>query len=91
MRLYPLTLPLLFLYFLGSSAPVLSQASVGSYDQLVELFRDWRTFEEPPLREGAPDYTAAAFAKRQPAYLSIIPWTLRRPVLHLALCSLTAL
>ena len=68
MRLYTLVLPLLFLYFLGSSTTALSQSSASSYDQLVELFRDWRTFEEPPLREGAPDYTAEAFAKRQPAF-----------------------
>ncbi|MEJ2163228.1 MAG: hypothetical protein P8X60_07925 [Robiginitalea sp.] len=27
------------------------------YDSLLQLFKDWRQFEEPPLREGAPDYT----------------------------------
>ncbi len=30
----------------------------------VKLFEDWRTFERPPLRDGAPDYTAATFARR---------------------------
>ena len=30
-----------------------------TYDDLVALFRDWRAFEEPPRRSGAPDYTAA--------------------------------
>ena len=39
-----------------------------SYDDLVALFKDWRTFETPPLREGAPDYTAATFEKRLPAF-----------------------
>ncbi|MCK5942275.1 MAG: DUF885 family protein, partial [Planctomycetes bacterium] len=29
------------------------------YEALVELFADWRAFERPPLRDGAPDYTAA--------------------------------
>jgi hypothetical protein len=36
----------------------------GSYNDLVTLFKEWRAFERPPLREGAPDYTAAATAKR---------------------------
>jgi hypothetical protein len=36
----------------------------GNYGDLVALFHDWRSFEEPPLREGAPDYTAATFARR---------------------------
>ena len=34
------------------------------YDALVRLFGDWRAFERPPLRDGAPDYTAATFARR---------------------------
>jgi hypothetical protein len=32
---------------------------------LVAQFADWRVFEAPPLRDGAPDYTAATFARRQ--------------------------
>ncbi|MEO0651997.1 MAG: hypothetical protein AAFZ65_15085, partial [Planctomycetota bacterium] len=34
----------------------------GSHDDLVALFEDWRAFEHPPLRDGAPDYTAARMA-----------------------------
>jgi hypothetical protein len=38
-----------------------------SYAALVELFHDWREFEQPPLLDGAPDYTAerldAAYAE----------------------------
>jgi hypothetical protein len=37
----------------------------GSYQDLVSLFAQWRTFEVPPDRNGAPDYTAATFARRQ--------------------------
>lgn len=33
-----------------------------SYDDLVALFEDWRQFEEPPMLDGAPDYTAERFA-----------------------------
>ena len=34
----------------------------GSYEELVTLFHDWREFEEPPLLDGAPDYTATRLA-----------------------------
>jgi hypothetical protein len=39
-----------------------------AYRQLVDLFREWRAFETPPARQGAPDYTAATFAERRPAF-----------------------
>ncbi len=35
-----------------------------SHDDLVELFHDWRAFEQPPLLGGAPDYTAVTFERR---------------------------
>jgi hypothetical protein len=38
------------------------------YRELLELFEEWRAFERPPLLEGAPDYTAETFAKRQPVF-----------------------
>lgn len=31
-----------------------------SYQELVELFRQWREFQKPKWKDGAPDYTAAA-------------------------------
>ena len=36
----------------------------GSYQDLVSLFAQWRAFEVPPVRNGAPDYTAATSARR---------------------------
>ena len=36
----------------------------GSYEELVALFADWRAFEQPPSRAGAPDYTAATLAQK---------------------------
>jgi hypothetical protein len=39
-------------------------AMAGNYEDLVRLFTDWRAFEHPPMRDGAPDYTAATFARR---------------------------
>lgn len=40
----------------------MSAPRTGSYDALVKLFEDWRQFEHPPMRDGAPDYTAERFA-----------------------------
>ncbi|MDH4259511.1 MAG: DUF885 domain-containing protein [Gammaproteobacteria bacterium] len=39
-------------------------AGAGGYQDLVALFTEWRAFEQPPDRDGAPDYTAATFAQR---------------------------
>ncbi|MEO6064978.1 MAG: DUF885 family protein [Lysobacterales bacterium] len=55
-----LTLALLFGLSLAMQAPAKSVKS-SSYDALLTLFADWRAFEQPPQREGAPDYTAARF------------------------------
>ncbi|MEP3209693.1 MAG: hypothetical protein ABJN95_10910 [Maribacter sp.] len=38
------------------------------YQDLVLLFNDWRSFEKPPLKNEAPDYTAATFEKRWPKF-----------------------
>lgn len=45
-----------------SAAPQLAPSA--SYADLLTLFEDWRTYERPPLRDGAPDYTAATVARR---------------------------
>lgn len=39
-----------------------------NYSDLVALFKEWRTFEKPPLRDGAPDYTVETFEKRWPKF-----------------------
>ena len=41
----------------------------GSYDDLLELFADWRQFEEPPIVDGAPDYRAETFKRRYEDFL----------------------
>ncbi len=41
---------------------VRSQEVPAGYDALVALFAQWRAFEPPPRRDGAPDYGAAAMA-----------------------------
>ncbi len=39
-------------------------ASSTSYDDLVELFGEWREFESPPAADGVPDYTAATMSEQ---------------------------
>ena len=47
--------------FAGSCADA-DEPAPDSYAALVQLFEDWREFERPPQRDGAPDYTAERFA-----------------------------
>ena len=42
-----------------------------NYETLHELFFEWRKFENPPLLNGAPDYTKSQFRKRQKPFKSI--------------------
>ena len=39
-------------------------SSPASYAALTNLFADWRAFERPAMRAGAPDYTAATMARK---------------------------
>ena len=41
------------------------------YQDLVDLFRQWRAFEAPPVYEGAPDYRAVTFEQRQEEFLDL--------------------
>lgn len=60
---------LLFLVFITPKTG-LSQENA-DYGYLVALFKEWRTFETPPLRNGAPDYTQTTFEKRAPEFKRI--------------------
>src|SRR5688572_33119125 len=60
-RLLPTLAAFAILLPAASSA---ESAAVAGYDRLVELFEAWRAFERPPLKDGAPDYTAGTFARR---------------------------
>jgi hypothetical protein len=37
------------------------------YEDLVALFKEWRTFQKPKIVDGVPDYTAAAMAAQKAA------------------------
>ena len=47
------------------------QFNLNAYEDLVGLFKEWRTFETPPLKDGAPDYTKATFEKRWPEFKTL--------------------
>ena len=41
------------------------------YEDLEGLFHDWRSFENPPKLNGAPDYAKATFEKRWPEFKAL--------------------
>jgi hypothetical protein len=41
------------------------------YRDLVSLFKEWRSFETPPLLNGAPDYRKETFDKRLPDFQTL--------------------
>ena len=53
--------------FISTPLVVLAQ-DISSNQNLVEFFRKWRSFENPPLLDGAPNYTAEAFENRIPEF-----------------------
>ncbi len=66
---------ILFIFFLAISCvqreddkPRELVYSTDKYADLVSLFKEWRTFENPPKLKGAPDYTRSSFEKRQPQF-----------------------
>ena len=44
-----------------AKAATAAEAPVSSYQQLANLFADWRTFNHPAIVHGRPDYSAAAY------------------------------
>ncbi len=55
---------LVLAYFVVAASSCTAEDSevAGGYGDLLTLFDDWRKFERPPTRSGAPDYTAERFA-----------------------------
>lgn len=57
--------------FVASCQPTKKETppkGASDYASLVNLFKEWRAFETPPMRDGAPDYTATTFEQRMPAF-----------------------
>jgi hypothetical protein len=51
----------------AAAAGAQESGSRGSHEDLIRLFADWRAFERPAMREGAPDYTATTLAQKHDA------------------------
>ena len=78
MKTTNLLLPLLVLLFLSCQTEKKEESTQNrtktenftsnDYQGLVALFKTWRAFENPPLLEGAPDYTTETFKKRWPRF-----------------------
>lgn len=78
MKITTITLAFLTMIFIGcqtkkKNGPEENQTHTknftsNDYGDLVALFKAWRTFENPPLLDGAPDYTAETFKKRWPRF-----------------------
>ncbi|MFK7956815.1 MAG: hypothetical protein AB8B96_12050, partial [Lysobacterales bacterium] len=41
------------------------------HEDLLTLFADWRSFETPPMLNGAPDYTTAGFSARHGSFQAL--------------------
>ncbi|MCH8337038.1 MAG: hypothetical protein IIC61_14270 [Proteobacteria bacterium] len=60
----------LTLFLVGLMPGAVGQSNSG-YDELLQLFSEWREFESPPMLNGAPDYTAGRFAARYEGFLAL--------------------
>ena len=58
------------------SATAIAKSTTGadSYDNLLKLFENWRAFEQPPLLDGAPDYTKKTTNRRHQELNSYQAW-----------------
>jgi len=62
------TIPLLLILFTLAHPVTAQRENPDSYDLLTKLFEEWRAFETPPMRDGAPDYTEAGRKERWPEF-----------------------
>ena len=59
---------LLLIYLMAYKISIAQENKSNNYSVLVSLFKEWRAFEKPPLRNEAPDYTVETFQKRLPVF-----------------------
>ena len=61
---------------LSASCPLLAARvdTATGYDALVPLFREWRTFQQAPMANGAPDYSLHAMSAQ---YRALAAWQRR--------------
>ena len=59
------------IFILCSNSDVFAQKNNEGYNDLLELFKRWRNFEQPPLLNGVPNYTNVCFESRQPEFIKL--------------------
>ncbi|MDB4015199.1 hypothetical protein N9483_02430 [Flavobacteriaceae bacterium] len=69
MKYKSLLLGFSLLFFIQNSEA--QEQEGGNKQELVSLFRAWRSFEIPPLQNGVPDYSEKAFDLRWDAFLGL--------------------
>lgn len=57
-----------FVLVSGCTPGVKDSPPLDDYQDLIGLFQEWRAFERPPLKDGAPDYTSGTFKERWPGF-----------------------
>ncbi|MDX1462045.1 MAG: hypothetical protein R3359_03235 [Marinirhabdus sp.] len=65
---------LTILLLIASPALFFAQEETNSSKEnnnLITLFNDWRSFETPPMKNGAPDYSESTFKQRQPQFKAL--------------------
>jgi hypothetical protein len=62
-----LAIVVLFAGFIHGVSAAKVATDVGSYDDLVKLFGEWREFERPVMHDSVPDYTASAMRAKAAA------------------------
>ena len=62
---------ILTLSLLTIQTDIFAQKNTDGHTTLVELFKEWRKFEKPPLLNGVSNYTIAGFNMRQPEFLKL--------------------
>lgn len=65
--------PILLLLFVSFFFETFGQShpDITDYNKLTSLFQQWRAFETPPMKDGAPDYTEAGRKERWPEFKNL--------------------
>ena len=91
LRLAPFALLLALVIACAPAAPPAEETGSGTHDDLLQLFDDFRVFQEPAIVDGAPDYTAEAMEaqrqgledyKRRLQAIDISEWTISEQIDH---------
>ena len=87
---------MLLIYVMALNTAIAQKEKSSNYNDLVVLFKEWRAFEKPPLRKGAPDYTVETFSKRLPLFkklqqklygIDTVSWSVENKVDWMIVCA----